>query len=233
MRLPTPRNATPAPGEGEKVAYLFIQSFQAGALTPKVGEEGRFTLTLESGLGQTIYFSDRPLRDVGATPTPQFLENLGFPADNPPNAALLVEDGGNVNMAVVELFNPSYDEADPHSDLRRGAPGGLRADSRRGLRRGAGRPERRARHLRGGPPLHRRLPDTAPSSARPSGGTAAAAIYGSQGFCWNYSTCVPCHPYGHANPYNGAAWDWWTQECNRSKSACKGECVATPFTPAF
>ena len=91
------QEATPAPGEGEKVAYLFIQSFQAGALTPKVGEEGRFTLTLESGLGQTIYFSDRPLRDVGATPTPQFLENLGFPADNPPNAALLVEDGGNVN----------------------------------------------------------------------------------------------------------------------------------------
>lgn len=47
----TAPDGTPIPGEGEKVAYLFLQSFQAGALTPKVGEEGRFTLTLESGLG--------------------------------------------------------------------------------------------------------------------------------------------------------------------------------------
>ena len=51
------------------------------------------------------------MRDVGATPTPDFIENLGFPDDNPPNAALLVEDGGNVNVAVVELFNPRHDQA--------------------------------------------------------------------------------------------------------------------------
>ena len=31
----TAQEATPTPGEGEKVAYLFIQSFQAGALMPR------------------------------------------------------------------------------------------------------------------------------------------------------------------------------------------------------
>ena len=70
---------------------LFIQSFQSGSVVPKDGAEGRYTLTLEQGLGHTIYFSDRPDRIVGAPRPPQFLEGLGFPDDNPPNAALVVE----------------------------------------------------------------------------------------------------------------------------------------------
>src|SRR5262249_18821273 len=61
---------------------------------------------------QTLYFSDRPERVVGAAPTPKFLKGLGFNKDNPPNAALVVDDGdGGVNIAVVELTDPKYEEA--------------------------------------------------------------------------------------------------------------------------
>jgi hypothetical protein len=93
---------------------LFVQSFQSGRIEPKSGEDGRYTVTLEHGLGQTIHFSDRPDRIVGTNPTAEFLQGLGFPADNPPNAALLVETGaGQSDIAVVELFNPSYDPEGP------------------------------------------------------------------------------------------------------------------------
>lgn len=109
------QEATPA-APGSDTAHgptmLFVQSFQSGNITPKEGESGTWTLTLEQGLGQTLFFSDRPDRVVGAVPTPQFLDGLGFPKENPPNAALLFEDEvGNEDVSVIELFNPQYDEA--------------------------------------------------------------------------------------------------------------------------
>jgi len=83
---------------------------QAGSVVPS-GTVGRYTLTLEQGLGHTIYFSDRPDRIVGSMPTPQFLSELGFSEGNPPNAALVVEtDEGQTEVAVLELFDPGYDE---------------------------------------------------------------------------------------------------------------------------
>jgi hypothetical protein len=105
-------DASPAAGDaGQKVAYLFVQSFQTGGVAPKEGEAGRYVLTLAQGLGQTVYFSDRPDRIVGATPTPRFLEGIGFPPDNPPNAALVAEvTPGTTVIAVVELSDPTYDE---------------------------------------------------------------------------------------------------------------------------
>lgn len=92
--------------------FLFVQSFESGTIAPKDGVEGAYTVTLQHGLGQTVYFSDRPARIVGSAPTRQFLDGLGFSADNPPNAALVIgsEDGGT-DIAVVELTNPTYDEA--------------------------------------------------------------------------------------------------------------------------
>src|SRR5262245_30518576 len=45
------QEATPTP-EGEKAEYLFVQSFESGAIAPKAGEDGTYTLTLEHGLGQ-------------------------------------------------------------------------------------------------------------------------------------------------------------------------------------
>jgi hypothetical protein len=90
--------------------YLFVQSFQSGTLETLGNEPHRFTVNLENGLGQTIYFTDRPNRLVGAVPTDKFLDYLGFTPANPPNAALLVErEAGHTDIAVVELFNPVYD----------------------------------------------------------------------------------------------------------------------------
>jgi hypothetical protein len=107
------QDATPElPAGGGGSDLLFVQTFRAGAITPKDGAEGRFTLTLEAGTGQTVYFSDRPNRRVGATSTGEFLDRLGFPVDNPPNAALVIETApGETDVAVVELFAPTYDEA--------------------------------------------------------------------------------------------------------------------------
>jgi hypothetical protein len=109
------QDATPvgeAPNPKQTPSMLFLQSFQQGSIAPKDGEAETFTLTLEQGLGQTIYFSDRPDRIVGASPTPYFLNTLGFTAENPPNAALLVDGGeGSTEFAVLELFSPVYDEA--------------------------------------------------------------------------------------------------------------------------
>jgi hypothetical protein len=100
--------------------FLFVQSFESGTLeplsaasaaTPAAGG-AEYTLTLSQGLGQTIFFSDRPERVVGTVPTPRFLDALGFTPENPPNAALVASTGNeNEEILVVELFNPSYDEA--------------------------------------------------------------------------------------------------------------------------
>ncbi|HYH10768.1 MAG TPA: hypothetical protein VD789_00340 [Thermomicrobiales bacterium] len=91
---------------------LFVQSYESGSVAPKAGEDGRYTVTLEHGLGPTIYFSDRPDRPVGASPTRRFLDGLGFTRDTPPNAATLADNGsGETAIAVVELFDSIYDAA--------------------------------------------------------------------------------------------------------------------------
>ena len=108
------QESTPAvlAADGDGPTMLFVQSFRAGSVVPKDGATGRFTLTLERGLGQTIYFSDRPDRIVGSMPTPQFLSELGFSEGNPPNAALVVEtDEGQTELVILELFDPGYDES--------------------------------------------------------------------------------------------------------------------------
>jgi hypothetical protein len=100
----------PAPAGKDGPTFLFIQSFLAGGVAAKAGAAGRYVLNLEQGLGHTVYFSDRPHRVVGATPTPQFLEELGFTEETPPNAALVVEtDAGETQVAVLALHAPTYD----------------------------------------------------------------------------------------------------------------------------
>ncbi|HEV2527138.1 MAG TPA: hypothetical protein VGT61_01640, partial [Thermomicrobiales bacterium] len=112
MGTPDAMGTPGASDAATRTEFLFVQSFQAGSIEPKEGVDGRYTLTLEAGLGQTVYFSDRPERLVGTAPTPQFLDGLGFPENNPPNAALVVETGvGETDIAVVELFAPVYDAA--------------------------------------------------------------------------------------------------------------------------
>jgi hypothetical protein len=105
------QNVTPAATDQDGPTLLFLQAFQAGSITASEAE-GRYILMLEQGLGYTVYFSDRPDRVVGATPTTRFLAELGFPDDNPPNAALVVETAeGQTEVVVLELFAPAYDIA--------------------------------------------------------------------------------------------------------------------------
>lgn len=90
---------------------LFLQAFQSGSIAPKTDAEGHYVLTLDHGLGQTVYFTDRPERVVGVTPTAEFLANVGFSEADPPNAAIVVEkEGGDTEIAVIELIDPTYDE---------------------------------------------------------------------------------------------------------------------------
>jgi hypothetical protein len=107
------QEATPAPtgAAADTGETLFVQSFESGRIAPKAAADGTYTLTLEHGLGRTIYFTDRPERVVGTSPTPAFLKALGFSPANPPNAALVVEAApGDEAIAVLELANPRYDE---------------------------------------------------------------------------------------------------------------------------
>jgi hypothetical protein len=120
------QEATPAPEvtpqAGDDPVFLFVQTFAAGrgelnpgagtpvadgARTPAGGAS--FLLTLEGHTGQTIYFSDRPDRIVGAVPTEDFLDGLGFSPANPPNAALVAEFATGQGVVVLELIEPTYD----------------------------------------------------------------------------------------------------------------------------
>jgi hypothetical protein len=116
------QEATPAPGaEGEIPVFMFVQTFASGrgelnpgAGTPTVhgptppGGAASFLLTLEGHTGQTIYFSDRPDRIVGASPTVDFLDGIGFSPINPPNAALVAEFERGRGVVVLELIEPVY-----------------------------------------------------------------------------------------------------------------------------
>ena len=94
--------------QDEKLMFLFLQTSTGGTLV--ANDDGSFDLTLDGHHGGTIYFSDRPERVFGVSPTDDFLETLGFPKKNPPNAALLVNSGNKEDVAIVELFDPVFDE---------------------------------------------------------------------------------------------------------------------------
>ncbi len=115
------QEATPAP-TSDDATFLFVQSAASGtfAANPAAGTPtadsvtagggADYLLTLSGHTGNTVYFSDRPERIFGEAPTQQFLDGLGFPVDNPPNAALVTTDeNGDEDILVVELFGPSYD----------------------------------------------------------------------------------------------------------------------------
>jgi hypothetical protein len=119
---PTPAPSASPPVEGEKPVFMFVETFSAGraeanpaagtpttAGTPTPGGGAAFLLTLEGHTGLTVYFSDRPDRVVGATPTGAFLDGFDFSPGNPPNAALVSEFRAGQGVVVLELLTPSYD----------------------------------------------------------------------------------------------------------------------------
>ena len=92
--------------------FLFVQVADSGSLVPKEGAAGQFVLTLNGIAPQTVYFSDRPLRNAGHVATGAFLKALGFSDQNPPNAAVEVDQAAeDEDTIVVELRHPVYDAA--------------------------------------------------------------------------------------------------------------------------
>jgi len=209
---------------------LFLQSFRSGTIAPKAGADGRYTVTLEQGLGQTIYFSDRPDRVVGATPTDRFLAGLGFPEDNPPNAALVVETApGETDIAVVELFNPVLDPSNQGVTYDVAVLANWRSSLEVGFSEAptdlaALAPTFGAAHLF--------IDDCARNnvgcyveigaSIEPVGYLAAGE---SDEMCFNpsFDMCIPCQPWFDNRTDLG---NYWTDLCNEQIRACNGECEA-------
>ena len=131
-------------------------AFQSGTVAPKDGPEGRYTVTLEHGLGQTIYFSDRPDRIVGAAPTRgSWRPRLpgGQPAQRRPG-------GGRRRARPTSRwwsFRPGLRRVDPHVTYEVEVLAAGRT-SWGWVHRGAGRPGGAGADASRRPPLHRRLP---------------------------------------------------------------------------
>lgn len=230
-------NATPGATAVENTEFLFVQSFQAGSIAPMEGIEGRYTVSLEEGLGQTIYFSNRPERIVGAEPTPRFLEGMPFLPENPPNAALIMEAGdGETDIAVVELFNPTYDpetrgvtyEVEVLADWQNSQEAGF-AEASSDLATLA--PTFGAAHL-----FIDDCPDlTIYCYVGDDQDNAVVGEFDDQGMCWNYSLCIPCEPYGHTQPDRCATKTYWENKCNSTFERCRdaGGCWPYWYWPAI
>jgi hypothetical protein len=98
--------AQPAPQTAptsDKVELLFVQNALSGSF------DGT-TLTL-TGVGPTIFFSDRPYRVAGHVRTAEFIGHWDKGSDNfaenPPNATLSIFGGKDVDSVVVELTGPN------------------------------------------------------------------------------------------------------------------------------
>lgn len=93
-------------------SYMFVQHASGGSFRPNPSLEELYTLTLEGVGAQTIYFSDRPVRDAGVIANQRFLDGLGFTTVDPPNAALVMATADeHEETVVIELFGPRYDAA--------------------------------------------------------------------------------------------------------------------------
>lgn len=207
----------------EKTTYLFVQSFQKGSLAPNADGETH-ALTLEQGLGQTLYFGDRPSRDVGMSPTETFLEGLGFSDDNPPNAALIVDAGdGETDLAVLELFNPTYDVATHTATYQ---VRGLEAweDS---LELGL---QDQPSDLSGLTPIfgaaHLLIDDCADG---PIGCysdpemTNLVGMFQDQPMCYAvYGACVTCEPQNGTNPEQCFPSEFWNEQCGERYEVGEG-----------
>lgn len=198
---------------------LFVQSFLSGNVAPGA-EAHNFTVNLEHGLGQTIYFSDRPQRLVGTLQTADFLAKLGFLPDNPPNAAIIAEQSdGSTVFAVVELFNPTYDadeanltyEATVLDDWQRmdmefeHDPMDLQGEAA----------TFGAAHILIDGILD--CPDAELQCRKED--KVVGTLNDHDGYCYSWANiaCVPCQPWGVEPSY-------FTDLCNQSFEACEGDC---------
>lgn len=95
-------NRSPAK-HSDPVELLFVQNSVSGSFDGK-------TLTL-TGVGPTIFFSDRPYRIAGQVHTSEFIGHWDRGSDNfqenPPNATLSIFGQEGIDSAVVELTGPN------------------------------------------------------------------------------------------------------------------------------
>ncbi len=227
----TPAVASSPPAENEGPVFLFLQAFQAGHIAAKDGDDGRYVLTLEQGLGHTVYFSDRPDRIVGATPTPAFLDGLGFPDDNPPNAALIVETtDGTTEVAVVELFSPAYDEATHTATYEVVVLAEWERTGEAGDSAFSGTAADLSAFGAGFGAAHLFIDDcpngTIVCNAAQGGATVEQGRFTDAGYCWSWDSgcCKPCNP----DP------QYYPRLCNKTFPGCANEaCWATRYDPSF
>lgn len=90
--------------------FLFVQAATSGTLTPS---DQDYTLVFQHGAGQTIYFSDRPVRLTGLLPTAELVAQWPFEEGSAPNAALAISsvDDAGVQVLVGVLNDPAWDAA--------------------------------------------------------------------------------------------------------------------------
>jgi len=197
---------------------LFVQAFKSGTLEA-LDEPHRYTLNLERGLGQTIYFSDRPARIAGAMPTGDFLDVLGFMDDNPPNAAIMVErEEGHTDFAVVELFKPVYDTEKSNLTYEISVLESWEKVSGMQFTKStaddAPTTFNTAHLLIDG---IADCPDAEMSCRR--GSETIGVLEGHSGHCysWGNFACFPCEPWGESPSY-------FDDLCNQTYSDCGGDC---------
>jgi hypothetical protein len=93
--------------ENKTTTDIFIQEGSSGSFVND--SSGNYTLTMNDVVPYTMFFADRPARDVGLAPMDKFLKGFNFGASNPPNAAIILPDENETSdMIVVELTNPQY-----------------------------------------------------------------------------------------------------------------------------
>ncbi len=194
----------------DKTMYLFVQSFQSGTLEANT-EDDRHTLTLNNGLGQTLYFGDRPSRDVGVSPTDTFLQGLGFSEQNPPNAALIVDVGeGDSDLAVLELYDPTYDTESHTATYQVKGLEAWEDTLQLGLQDSPADLSGMATTFES---AHLLIDDCADGIVDCWIDSQNVASYTGVSMCYNYLICMPCEPYGHVQPDKCSTQAHWGQKC--------------------
>lgn len=108
----TPVTTQATPAAGEDISLLFVQTASSSTLTPLESPDGEATheLVLQERSDQTIFFADRPNRQVGTMPTTALLDMFAAEPDNPPNAALVaLNEAGEEEIIVLELLSGTED----------------------------------------------------------------------------------------------------------------------------